>query len=576
MNQSRVFLLIAWLMVATLLWMEWGKEQQAARAPQGPAATAVASVPDIVPGQAPVIPASDKAGIPQANQAAPVADATTPAGQAAAAATVSVQTDVLRLELDGGSVRRADLLTYPQTRQSGSAPVTLFDADPARFYAAQSGWVGQNGAAAPSHLNGFVPAEPGASYVLAEGADSIEVPFVWNGADGVVIKRIYTLHRASHVVDVRDEVDNGSQTAWNGYIYRQLARVPPRIEASMFHPESYSFNGATWWSKDGGYQRRPFKDYLDDGKINQTIGGGWLAMLQHHFFTAWIPQADQPALYTLDQAGPLASAAATGPQFSVAPGQQVSTSARLWVGPKLVEEINAAQVPGLDRAVDYSRFSIFAVLGQGLFWVMSKLHEMIGNWGWAIIGLVVLLKIVLFPLSNAQYKSAAKMRKFQPRLAQLKERYGDDRQKFQQAMMELYKTEKINPMGGCLPIIPQILIFMTLYWVLSEAVELRHAPWIGWIQDLTARDPYFILPVLNAAIMIATQHLTPMAPGMDPMQQKMMKLMPVIFGVLLAFLPAGLVLYQVANGGLGLIQQWYMLKKYGETSAKPAAAAAKK
>ena len=565
MNQTRLFLIFAWLMVATLLWMEWGKEQQAAHAPATPAAQ-IAAPPAMVPGQAPPAAPSavPTANVPAAPGQAPVTKAT-PSAQAVVATT-----DVLQVTLDGGSVREADLLKFPQTRDAGSKPVMLFDPNPTNFYAAQSGWVGQNGAAAPTHATGFVPATPGATYTLANGQDSLAIPFVWQGPNGVSIERTYTLKRGSYTVEVRDVAKNAGAAPWTGYVYRQLVRVPPQIKASMFHPESYSFNGATWYSPDGGYERRKFADFLDDGKLNQTIKGGWLAMLQHHFFTAWIPQADQPALYALDQQGGAASISATGPQFTLAPGQSATTTAKLWVGPKEVSLIQAQGVPKLDRAVDYSRFDIFAMLGEGLFWILSKLHGLIGNWGWAIIGLVVILKIALFPLSNAQYKSAAKMRKFQPRLAQLKERYGDDKQKFQQAMMELYKTEKINPVGGCLPIIPQILIFMTLYWVLSEAVELRHAPWIGWIQDLTARDPYFILPVLNAAIMMATQHLTPMAPGMDPMQQKMMKLMPVVFGVLLAFLPAGLVLYQVANGGLGLLQQWYMLKKYADTPAKSA------
>ncbi len=562
MNQTRLFLLFAWLMLAMLLWMEWGKEQQLARTPPATTARIVAPAA-MVPGQA--APSSGHA-IPTA--AVPVAAGQAPAPSPSPTAAVVASSDVLRLVLDGGSVREADLLAYPQTRAAGSAPVKMFSPDPARFYAAQSGWVGQNGAPAPNHQAGFVPLEPGKAYALAPGQDTLEVPFIWNGANGVSIHRTYVLKRGSYAVEVRDVVRNGGTAPWTGYVYRQLVQVPQAIEANMFHPESYSFRGATWYSRDGGYERRRFDDYLDDGKVNRTIEHGWLAMLQHHFFTAWIPQADQPALYALDQQGSAASISATGPQFTLAPGQSATTSARLWVGPKLVEQIQAQQVPNLDRAVDYSRFSIFALLGQGLFWILSELHALIGNWGWAIIGLVILLKIALFPLSNAQYKSAAKMRRFQPRLQQLKERYGDDKQKFQQAMMELYKTEKINPVGGCLPIIPQVIIFMTLYWVLSEAVELRHAPWIGWIQDLTARDPYFILPVLNAAIMFATQHLTPMAPGMDPMQQKMLKAMPIVFGVLLAFLPAGLVLYQVANGGLGLIQQWYMLKKYGEAPAK--------
>ncbi|PJK09148.1 membrane protein insertase YidC [Lysobacteraceae bacterium NML95-0200] len=555
MNQSRVFLLIAWLMVATLLWMEWGKEQQAARMPAAPVASAQ-PVPQMVPGQ-----------VPQAGNV-PAAPGTQNAAMPATAAAgnrVEVRTDVLHLTLGGGSVVEAELLKYPQTRDAGSAPVRLFNADNNKLYSAQSGWVGQNGSKAPNHLQ-FQPVEPGKQYVLGEGQSSISIPFVWEDDAGLKITRTYTLKRDSYVVEVKDEAHNGGEAPWSGYIYRQLVRVPPQIEASMFHPESYSFNGATWW--DGGYERRPFKDFLDDGKINQTVEGGWLAMLQHHFFTAWIPQKDQSALYTLEQQGVLSAIAATGPQFTLAPGQKAQTRARLWVGPKLVDKIAAENVKGLDRAVDYSRFSVFAVLGQGLFWVLSTLHGWIGNWGWAIIGLVCLLRILMFPLSSAQFKSAAKMRKFQPRLQQLKERYGDDRQKFQQAMMELYRTEKINPMAGCLPIIPQMLIFMTLYWVLSEAVELRHAPWIGWIHDLTARDPYFILPALNAAIMMATQHLTPMAPGMDPMQQRMFKLMPLIFGVILAFLPSGLVLYQVANGGLSLLQQWYMLKKHGEAPGK--------
>ena len=567
MNQTRLFLFLAWLMVAVLLWMEWGKEQRAADPAAAPVAQ-VAAPPAMVPGQ-PAAAVAPAGSIPQAK--VPVAPGQGPVIRPSpAAAGVVVNTDVLRLTLDGGSVREADLLRYPQTQDAGSPQVVLFDPSPTRFYAAQSGWVGNGGAAAPNHQAGFVPAEPGKTYTLAAGQDTLEIPFVWNGANGVSIRRTYVLKRGSYAVEVRDVATNAGAAPWSGYVYRQLVRVPPQLKSNMFHPESYSFRGATWYSKDGGYERRRFDDYLDDGKLDQTISGGWLAMLQHHFFVAWIPQKDQGALYALAQDGGQDSISASGPQFSLAPGQSAASDARLWIGPKLVSQIKAQDVPGLDRAVDYSRFALFAMLGQGLFWILSHLHALIGNWGWAIIGLVVLLKIALFPLSNAQYKSAAQMRRFQPRLQQLKERYGDDKQKFQQAMMELYKKEKINPMGGCLPIIPQMLIFMTLYWVLSEAVELRHAPWIGWIHDLTARDPYFILPVLNAAIMFATQHMMPVAPGMDPTQQKMMKFMPLIFGVVLMFLPAGLVLYQVANGGLGLLQQWYMLRKYGEPKAKAA------
>ena len=560
MNQTRNLLLFAWLAVATLLWMQWSAE----RAPKAPATATATAAQDT---QAVVGVPSPNGTIPTAPGAA-LAQPVQPA-VAQAMPAVEVRTDVLRLQLAGDGVQVADLLQYPRNEAANSEPVRLLDTTPAQFYAANSAWMSGTGASAKPLA--FAPVDAARSVALAPGQQQLVVPFEARTAEGVVVRREYVLTRGSYVIAVRDRVRNEGASAWQGYVTRQLVRVPQPLKSSMVNPESYSFHGATWFGPSDGYERRRFDDkYLKDGHLDKTISGGWLAILQHHFFVAWIPQKDQGALYALAQNGAQDSISASGPQFTLAPGQSGSSDARLWVGPKLVSQIKAQDVPGLDRAVDYSRFALFAMLGQGLFWILSHLHALIGNWGWAIIGLVVLLKLALFPLSNAQYKSAAQMRRFQPRLQQLKERYGDDKQKYQQAMLELYKKEKINPMGGCLPIIPQMLIFMTLYWVLSEAVELRHAPWIGWIHDLTARDPYFILPLLNAAIMFATQHMMPVAPGMDPTQQKMMKFMPLIFGVVLMFLPAGLVLYQVANGGLGLLQQWYMLRKYGEPKAKAA------
>ena len=560
MNQTRNLLLFAWLAVATLLWMQWSAE----RAPKAPATATATAAQDT---QAVVGVPSPNGTIPTAPGAA-LAQPVQPA-VAQAMPAVEVRTDVLRLQLAGDGVQVADLLQYPRNEAANSEPVRLLDTTPTQFYAANSAWMSGTGASAKPLA--FAPLDAARSVALAPGQQQLVVPFEARTAEGVVVRREYVLTRGSYVIAVRDRVRNEGASAWQGYVTRQLVRVPQPLKSSMVNPESYSFHGATWFGPSDGYERRRFDDkYLKDGHLDKTISGGWLAILQHHFFVAWIPQKDQGALYALAQNGAQDSISASGPQFTLAPGQSGSSDARLWVGPKLVSQIKAQDVPGLDRAVDYSRFALFAMLGQGLFWILSHLHALIGNWGWAIIGLVVLLKLALFPLSNAQYKSAAQMRRFQPRLQQLKERYGDDKQKYQQAMLELYKKEKINPMGGCLPIIPQMLIFMTLYWVLSEAVELRQAPWIGWIHDLTARDPYFILPLLNAAIMFATQHMMPAAPGMDPTQQKMMKFMPLIFGVVLMFLPAGLVLYQVANGGLGLLQQWYMLRKYGEPKAKAA------
>jgi YidC/Oxa1 family membrane protein insertase len=561
MNQTRVFLIFAWLMVATLLWMEWGKEKAAPAAPAvaatAPAAGAGSSVPSTVPSAAPATGST-----PSLPASAPTATATP---TAAAAPKVVVTTDVLRLTLSGGSVVQADLLKFPQDRTANSAPVTLFTQDPAHYYVAESGWISPGGAA-PTHEAGFVPEQGATDIVLADGRNDVSVPFVWNGPNGVTIRRTYTLKRGDYALTVRDDVVNAGSAPWQGYVYRQLQRNPPLIKSGMTNPESFSFSGATWW--DGSYQRRKFdEDYLEDGRVDKQVTGGWIAMLQHHFFSAWIPQATDTTTISLDQVNLGGSTRALVREMNagitVAPGQQASTSARLWVGPKLVDKIKAADVPGLDRAVDYSQFMILALLGQGLFWVLNILHGFIGNWGWSIIGLVILVKLVLYPLSAAQYKSFAKMRKFQPRIQQLKERYGDDKQKFQVAMMELYKKEKINPMGGCLPILVQMPVFLALYWVLVETVELRQAPWFAWIQDLTARDPYFILPILNMLVMWLTQKMTP-APGMDPMQQKMMQFMPLVFGVMMAFFPSGLVLYWVTNGALGLLQQWWMTKRHGE------------
>jgi len=565
MNQTRTFLIFAWIMVAVLLWMAWSKEQNA---PPAATATSVATtIPAAIPGQPQADPNAPNSGVPSA----PSASGAPPAGvgmPAAGANRIVVSTDVLRLTLDGGNVFDADLLRYPKTRDSGSAPVRLLDENPAQYYVAQSGWVGQNGSAAPNHTEGFVAEHPQTSVTLAPGQRQVVVPFVWQGPDGVRIRRTYTLTRGSYAIELRDQVINDGGKPWQGYPYGQLMRLPPVVKSGMTNPESYSFTGATWYSADGGYNRRKYKDFDSDGPLDLATKGGWVALLQHHFFGAWIPQHEQSSRFNLVKLGNIEGIRwlADAPTV-VVPGKTAATEARLYLGPKLVSQINAQGVPGLDRAVDYSRFDTMAILAQGLFWVLNKLHSVLGNWGWAIVAMVCILKLLLFPLSAAQYKSAAKMRKFQPRIAQLKERYGDDKQKFQVAMMELYKKEKINPVGGCLPILPQMIIFMALYWMLAESVELRQAPWTLWIQDLTARDPYFILPIVNMAIMWTTQKLTP-AVGMDPMQQKMMQTMPLVFGVILAFLPAGLVLYQVANGGLGLLQQWIITRRYAD-AGKP-------
>jgi YidC/Oxa1 family membrane protein insertase len=567
MNQTRTFLIFAWLAVATLLFMAWSREQATPPATSAVATTPVAAgsgdstVPTVTGSNVPKTPSPTMSAMPPdaGATATTVADSGTPA--------ISVTTDVLRVALDGGAIRQADLLHYPQTTAPGSPPMRLFAEDPAHFYQAQSGWVSNSGAA-PSHESGFAPVDATRDYRLAAGADSVQVPFLWHGPDGVSIRRTYTFHRGDYAVEVRDEVVNAGSQPWQGYVYRQLLRVPPVVKSGMTHPESYSFHGAAWFSTQDKFDKRKFAKYDDGGALDKQVTGGWIAMLQHHFFAAWIPAATDASTFSL--ASPKGGGGQQqalirelGPGVDVAPGASATTTARLWVGPKLVKQIEAQNVPGLERAVDFSSYSIMAWIAGLLFAVLSFLHGLFGNWGWAIIGLVLIIKALMYPLSAAQYKSAAKMRRFQPRIEQLKERYGDDKQKFQMAMMELYKKEKINPVGGCLPVLVQMPVFLALYWTLLESVELRQAPWIGWIHNLTAPDPYFILPVINIAVMWATQKLTP-TPGMDPMQKKMMQVMPLAMGVMFAFFPAGLVLYWVTNGSLGLLQQWWMTKLHGQ------------
>ena len=552
MNQTRTFLLFAWLMVAALLWSKWNQEQMPRVAAQTPTVAAVTATDAAVPStNIPVVT------VPGTTTIAPV---TTPVSSGEPVAPVlTLRNDVLALELDGRSVTGAKLLKYTQSRDPGSPAVVLFDTAPASYFAARSGWLGTG-----DSDSAFVPETTAREVTLADGAKDASVSFVAHDGNGVQVRRTYTLARGSYALQVNDEVTNAGSAPWTGTIYRQLLRNPPVAKHGMTNPEAFSLSGAAWYSPEDKYKKRKYSNFVDDGPLDQQVTGGWVALSQHYFLTAWVPQKNQPALFTLGVSGTTHRIEARGPQITLAPGQAYRSDATLWVGPKLVEQLEPV-APGLERAMDYGYFT---VLSQPIHWLLTQLHKFTHNWGWAIVLLVVLIKAALYPLSAAQYKSMAKMRRFQPRIEQLKERYGEDKKKFQMAMLELYKKEKINPAGGCLPVFVQMPVFLSLYYVLLEAVELRQAPWIlGWVNDLTARDPYFILPALNGVIMLLTQRLTPMA-GMDPMQRKMMQLMPLVMVVMFAFFPAGLVLYWVTNGALGLLQQWWNTKRYAEAHEK--------
>lgn len=572
MNNPRMFLLVALLALGYLIWSQWELDYAPKPVATTPAVPVGGDAPAAVDAASPEIPAAGETPSAATPAAVP---ASTPAATVGTLPPIVVTTDVLRVEIDprGGSVVAVDLLAYAR-EQKKPERVRLLDTDPSRFFIAQSGLV-SSGSAAPDHQAVF-SAEKNA-YELGGGDARLEVPLSWTDASGITVRKVFVFERASYVIEQRQEIVNHSATAWTGNAYRQLQRVPPIVDRSGLkgytNTEAYSFVGGAWYSPEDKFEKRAFDKFAKE-PLDRKVAGGWVAMLQHYFFAAWIPPVDETDTFAsatvAHASGPRYLVRAVSPAVTVEPGAEKSLSARLYVGPKLQSTLNEV-APGLALTVDYGMFTLIA---EPLHWLLAQFHKLTGNWGFAIILLVLLIKAAFFKLSEAQYRSMAKMRKLQPRMAALKERYGDDKQKLNQAMLEFYQKEKINPLGGCLPMLVQIPVFFALYWVLLESVELRQAPFVLWIQNLTAPDPYFVLPVLNAAAMLATQHLTPMT-GMDPLQAKIMKFMPVIFSVLFAFFPAGLVLYWTVNGILSLAQQWIITRRIERGESTVATAKAK-
>jgi YidC/Oxa1 family membrane protein insertase len=558
MNQTRTLLTFALLFVAYLLWMQWQHDYAAPPPVAAAASASVSPKPVATDGSVPLASAaSAPATLPST---APEPPETAPSAHTARH-LVEIDTDLLHLVIDseGASIVRADLKAYPESIGS-KTPVRLFDDESSDYYVAQSGLVSASGAA-PNHKATFASSADG--YRLVDGQDSLNVDFTWQDPSGIKVVKRYTFTRGSYVVKLEQQLSNGSAKVWTGNAYRQLQRVtpppPPKHMLGFSDPSRYSFFGAGWYSDKDKFQKLKF-DKFGAEPLDATITGGWLAMLQHYFFAAWIPPAGEADRYNtaiVDGPGqPSYLVRATAPAFSVAPGASGSSQAQLYIGPKLPDVLEKV-APHLDLAVDYG---MLTVLSAPLHWVLAKLHALVGNWGVAIILLLLIIKAIFFKLSEAQYRSMAKMKKLQPRVQALKERYPDDKAKQQQAMLELYKQEKANPAAGCLPTLIQIPVFFALYYMLMQSVELRQAPFVGWIHDLSAPDPYFVLPVLNGALMLATQFLTPMT-GMDPTQAKIMKVMPVMMAVMFALFPAGLVLYYCTNGLISLLQQWIIIRR---------------
>ena len=471
------------------------------------------------------------------------------------APSVSVKTDVMDVEIstNGATITSVLLNEYPVSLDEPDTPFVLMSNKPGRFLVAQSGLFNADGGTAPVPTHETEMTVEATSYELGDN-DSISVPFIWQSDDGKSVTKTLTFTAGSYEVGVNYVIDNGSDSAWTISQYRQLKRKPDTKDEKQQFQNTYI--GAVVSNPEDRYKKVTFGD-IEDERLSQTVTNGWIAMIQHYFATAWVPPKDEVnTAYTRYLSSEnrylvgMMSEAKT-----IAPGTQDTFTTKAFFGPKIQDKLKEVG-PHLELTVDYGWLTIIA---QPLFWLLKTIHGFVGNWGWAIILSTCVIKAFFYKLSEASYRSMAKMKKLQPKLAELKERYGDDRAKMGQATMELYKKEKANPLGGCLPMIIQMPVFIALYWTLLESVELRQAPWMFHIKDLSLRDPYFILPVLMAISMYIQQKLNP-AP-VDPIQAKVFQFLPLIFGVFFAMFPAGLVLYWVVNNILTILQQYYITKK---------------
>ena len=493
----------------------------------------------------------------QAVPAVPVAsrneDAAVPATSASADSDlISVETDVLKVEIStrGGTILNMLVLDYPVSPATPNQKFQLFKPDLPNLYLAQSGLIGVSKELAPSHEATFQATSM--DYSLADGSDELMVELNWTHDSGVKVVKQYVFKRGTYLIQLYQTVKNQSEAIWAARSYVQLQRSEPYTpdQASFI----YTFTGAAYYSPEDKYEKVPFEDIVEK-KLNLEVANGWVAMLQHYFLSAWIPSRGESLTYFTNQlAGPRYVIGMYSPTVTVSPGAAHTFSTQLYAGPKLQNELSEV-AEGLELSVDYGWLTILA---QPIFWLLDKLHSLVNNWGVAIILLTILIKLAFYKLSETSYKSMANMRKLTPRLQALKDRYGDDKERLNQAMMEMYKKEKINPLGGCLPIVVQIPVFIALYWVLLESVELRQAPFALWINNLSAPDPYFILPLIMGISMFIQQKLNP-AP-VDPLQAKIMMSLPLVFTVFFAFFPAGLVLYWTVNNILSIAQQWHITR----------------
>ena len=561
MENQRFFLYIALVFLLYIIWLTW-QQEHATPPPAVSQNTSEQSINDIADSNGvyenseDIPDALDSTQSTTSNNAEVSSESSQ---QGKRSKKIHVRTDVLNVIIDtrGGDIRQVDLPTYPVSLQEPDKAFRLMRSE-ARTYIAQSGLRHDkvNGQAikgsAPTHHE-IYRAEK-SEYQLADGKDELTVKLIWNSTKGITVEKTYTFTRGSFVFDISHRVINESDDTWIGRQYQQLRHSPVPENRSWLRLPTYT--GTAYF--DGAYHKHSFDDVIDE-PISMSVEGGWVAMLQHYFVSAWIPELDEQNRFyskAVDAANEkqlligMLSEAKTAP-----PNSSVEFKRRLYSGPKIQDEMQKI-AEGLDLSVDYGMFSI---LSKPLFWLLQWFHKLVGNWGLAIILVTVVIKLIFYKLSETSYKSMARMRKLQPRIKSLQERYADDKQKLGQATWDLYRKEKVNPAKGCLPILIQMPVFLALYWVLIESVELRQAPFMLWINDLSVRDPIFVLPLLMGISMYVQFKLNPAPP--DPMQAKIFAMMPIMMTIFMAFFPAGLVLYWLVNNILSIVQIYVITKR---------------
>ncbi|MFZ2844954.1 membrane protein insertase YidC [Psychrobacter sp.] len=549
----RVMIIIAMLITAYLLILAWRDDY--ADAP------AVDTVPETATSVGADIPSTSGAAGDIPVQTLPVDKGTVDNGTvtatpAANAGLITVTTDRydIKINPEGGDIVYAALKQYDATLDSDK-PFVLLENNSNRVYVAQSGLIGKNGIDTAEGRAKY--SHTANNYVMEKGQQTLSVPLTYK-KDGVTVTKTFTFTQDKYPIDISYQIQNASATAWQGQMFAQLKRDDSK-DPGMSDKGALSmatYLGGAWGTPDDPYNKLKFGKF-NDGELITTSDKGWVGIVQHYFVSAWTPENFTGKFFSRETGDDYFIGFNSQP-VNVGPNKQVTLNATLYAGPKVQSELKDVAV-GLNQTVDYG---LLWPISKILFAILDGIHKVIGNWGWSIILLTILVKFALMWFSNKSYYSMAKMRAIAPRLAALKEEHGDDRMKMSQEMMGIYKEEKVNPMAGCLPILMQMPIFLALYWVLVESVELRHAPWILWIQDLSAMDPWFILPLLMGASMFIQQQLNPQPA--DPMQAKVMKFLPIIFTAFMLFFPAGLVLYWTVNNLFSMTHQYIVNKKVEE------------